>query len=120
MKEKYTKEKEELKSINEKLKKENEILKKEHEQKMKDVKLANEASNKLKSILEDIGAKIPNVMLDNTYDIEEDELVITRGVAGLVLNIDEAKDIIIKSIKDQTKEPIEIQAEYKECPEIDI
>ena len=41
------------------IQKENEILKKEHEQKMKDVKLANEASNKLKSILEEMEKLTP-------------------------------------------------------------
>ena len=59
MKDKYNQEIEELKSKNDAIKKENEILKKEYEQKMNDVKLANEASNKLKITLEEIEKMTP-------------------------------------------------------------
>ena len=45
---------EELKNKNDTLKKENETLKKNSEQKMKDVKAANKASNKLKVIMNEI------------------------------------------------------------------
>ena len=43
-----------VKNKNDEIKKENENMKKDYEQKMNDVKLSNQASNKLKNILEEI------------------------------------------------------------------
>ena len=56
---KYEEEIKVLKDKNDEVKKENEILKKDYEKKMNDVKLANEASNKLKNTLEEIKKMTP-------------------------------------------------------------
>ena len=53
-KEKFNQEIKELKLKNSELKKENGILKSDYEKKMKDIKLANEASNKLKKTMEEM------------------------------------------------------------------
>ena len=59
-KEKFNQEIKELKLKNNELKKENGILKADHEKKMKDIKLATEASNKLKKTLEDLNNIAPS------------------------------------------------------------
>ncbi len=73
----------------------------------------------LNRILNELNAKIPNAMIDNTYYVEENNLVITKGTAGVVINIDSAKEAIINGIKSGNNE-IQIETLYTECPEIDI
>lgn len=74
----------------------------------------------LDSIIKDIGAKLPNVMIDNSYYIEENELIINRGTAGVILNVEETKALILANITKQQNSPLEIEPVYSECPEIDI
>ena len=74
----------------------------------------------LDKILNEIEVKLPNALVDNTYDVEEDELIITRGVDGLVIDKNAAKEAIIKSIKEMNNEPIELKTINAKCPEIDI
>lgn len=76
----------------------------------------------LENLLKEIEAKLPNVMTDNTYDVEEEEreLVITRGTSGIVIDLADAKNTIIDKIKNGDTEEIEIKTVFKECPEIDI
>lgn len=74
----------------------------------------------LTNILNEFNAKLPNAMIDNTYYIEEDELIIKRGTDGIVINSESAKQEILDAIKDGNIKEIELQTEYKECPEIDI
>lgn len=72
------------------------------------------------NVLEGINAKLPNSMADNTYCVEDDELIITRGVDGLVVDIQVAKQTIIDAIKNGNIYEIEIETKYQKCPEIDI
>ncbi len=74
----------------------------------------------LEKILKEFETKVPNSMIDNTYYIENDKLIITRGNAGVKIDIEYAKQQILEHIKKQEEKPIEIRIEYKECPEIDI
>jgi len=74
----------------------------------------------LNQIVEDINAKLPNAMKDNTYCIENEELIITRGKEGFVLNKEEMKLAIIESIKGEKKEPVKVEPILEKCPEIDI
>ena len=67
-----------------------------------------------------LNANLPKGMRDNTYCIEEDKLIITRGTAGEAVNVEEMKKVIMDAIKNGTSETIEIKTQYKECPEIDI
>lgn len=76
--------------------------------------------NLLNSFLQEINAKLPDSMADNTYSIEEDKLIITKGTAGIVVDFEDAKQQIIENIKQGKNEEIELKVEYKECPEIDI
>ena len=74
----------------------------------------------LNAILLELNSKLPNAMTDNTYCIEEDKLIITRGRAGEVIDIENAKKAIIDAIRIGKTKQIELRTEHKECPEIDI
>ena len=54
-----------------------------------------------------LNANLPKGMRDNTYCIEEDKLIITRGTAGETVNVEEMKKIIMDAIKNGTSETIE-------------
>lgn len=74
----------------------------------------------LEKVIGEIEAKLPNAMVDNTYFIDDDELVITRGTDGIIINLEDAKNKIIDAIKNGRNEEIEIETEYAKCPNIDI
>ena len=74
----------------------------------------------LENVLKGFNSKLPNAMVDNTYCIEDNELIITRGVAGIVVDVESAKQEIINNIQSENNSKIEIKTIYKECPEIDI
>jgi len=71
-------------------------------------------------VLEGFNAKIPNSMADNTYFIENNELIITRGIDGLVINTEIAKQQVVECIKNGADKEIIIETMYQKCPEIDI
>lgn len=74
----------------------------------------------LDDIIRDLNAKVPNTMVDNTYCIEDGNLIITRGVAGIVIDDELAKQAILNAIKTESREEVELTTKYVECPEIDI
>lgn len=74
----------------------------------------------LDDFMKSINSKLPDAMIDNTYSIEDDELVITRGTAGLVLDIEKNKENIIQLAKQGTLTNVELETKHSECPEIDI
>ena len=78
------------------------------------------SESELEKVLNEIEAKLPNVMVDNTYDIEDNELIITRGTDGVAIDINDAKEKIVNEIKAGNKEELEIATVLKKCPEIDI
>jgi len=74
----------------------------------------------LENILKDINSKIPEAMLDNTYSVEEDELIITKGKDGVSIEKEEAKELIVQALTDWDNKKIEIKIIDAKCPEIDI
>lgn len=74
----------------------------------------------LDKILNDISTKLEDAMIDNTYCIENDKLIITRGKSGLALNIEKAEEDILREIKEKSNKKIILEIESKDCPEIDI
>lgn len=78
----------------------------------------------LDKIIEDIMAKIPNRVIESSYYIEEDNLIISSGKAGIIVKKEEFKTRIIKAIEQQIKgmeiKNIEIPIEQKEPEKIDI
>lgn len=76
----------------------------------------------LKNFLNEINVKMPDAMQDNTYSIEEDdkELIITRGKAGKVIDIENAKKQIIEAIQTGSDGVLTLKIDNAECPEINI
>ena len=74
----------------------------------------------LNDIIEGIDAKLPNAMIDNTYNIEEDELIITRGTSGVAINKDKSKETIIEMAKQGNLQDVNLETVHQECPDIDV
>lgn len=72
----------------------------------------------LKDILGDVASKIPGIVEESSYYIDEDELIITKGKDGLVIKEEELKNRIIAAIG--TEEDIQIPVEEGKPEPIDI
>lgn len=87
-------------------------------------KQINMSEDELNKIVDDISAKIPDVVVDSSYYIEESELIISSGKSGIQVKKEELKDEIKKEIQKQVKGQnvgtIEIPTEEKEPQKIDI
>ena len=72
--------------------------------------------------IRDISSKLPNAVIQNSYYIEEEELIIVKGSAGDSIKEEDLKNSILDSIKNITQkyEIIEIPTEYVEPDEIDL
>ena len=75
-----------------------------------------------KQAIEDIGVNLPGVIIESSHDIEEDELIITRGKAGIVVNTEELLKEVKENLNDVNKKEycIVIPVEHKEPEPIDI
>ncbi len=75
-----------------------------------------------KQSIEDIGVNLPGVIIESSYAVEEDELLITKGKAGVVINTEELLQQVKENLRDINKEPnkIEIPVEEKVPEPIDI
>ena len=75
-----------------------------------------------KQTINDIGANLPGIMMESSYSIEEDELIIIRGKEGIAIST----DTLLSEVKDmlndihETDNTIEIPVETKTPQEIDI
>lgn len=75
-----------------------------------------------KQTIEDIGVNLPGIIIESSHAVENDELIITKGKAGIVINTDK----LLNSVKDRlndrnsTDDYIEIPVEHKEPEPIDI
>lgn len=87
-------------------------------------KSININEEELNKIIDDISAKIPGVVIESSYYIEGENLIISNGKAGIAVKKEEFKKIIIKTIENQIKgrqvEDIEIPIEQKEPKKIDL
>lgn len=71
--------------------------------------------------IEDISSKLPGSMIDNSYYIEDEKLIIVKGKEGLSVKEDELKQEIINEIKNiQGSNIITIPTENTKPGEIDI
>ena len=80
------------------------------------------SKEKLNSLIENISSNLPNALIQSSYYIEENKLIITRGSSGLIINKDdflEKINIIINNIKEEINE-INIPTINKNPEEIDI
>lgn len=87
----------------------------------KEIKLNEEELNK---IIDDISSKIPGVVVESSYYIENDSLIITNGQTGIQVKKQQFKDEIIETIKNKVKgkqiEDINIPIEEKKPDKINI
>lgn len=74
----------------------------------------------LTEMLNGISKKIPGSVKESSYYIEGDKLVVTRGVAGIAVKIDEMKKQIIEQIKNPVKNYLEIAVTNVEANEINV
>ncbi len=72
--------------------------------------------------VDDISAKLPGAVVQNSYYIEDDELIIVKGTEGLSVKKDELKENILAQIGDVTNaySTIEIPVEDAKPDEIDV
>ena len=77
---------------------------------------------KLDSKIKDISSKIPGALVENSYYIEDEELIIVRGKKGLQIKKDELKENIIQKMNEisQKYEITEIPVQETEPEEIDL
>lgn len=72
--------------------------------------------------INDIGANLPGILVESSYSIEDDKLIILRGKEGVVVNteglLSEVKDML--NDIHETENVIEIPVETKAPQEIDI
>ena len=74
----------------------------------------------LDNIVKDIKNKVPNAVIEPTYCIEGEELIITRGTKGYKINETDLKTKILEKIKLNNKENINIETYLSEPGEINI
>lgn len=72
--------------------------------------------------IDDISSKLPGAVVESSYYIEEEDLIIVKGTEGIAIKKDELKDIIINAIKNiETKYTIiTIPTENAEPEAIDL
>lgn len=92
-----------------------------NEQIEKEIKYNEEQLNK---IVEDISAKVPNLVVESSYYIEEENLIISSGKEGIKVNEEKFKEIIIETIKKQVQgqivDLVQIPTYQKQPEKIDI
>lgn len=74
----------------------------------------------LNNVIQGIKNNIPNAVINPTYCIEDNELIITKGTEGLTINKDELKDKIIEKFKLDSDANIAISTYMVKPEEIDI
>ena len=82
----------------------------------------------LNQFVEDIRSKLPGIVIEPSYYIENDKLFVTKGTDGIEVKKDELKNQIVLSITERNllemtdgfKQKIEIPAESAEASDIDM
>lgn len=75
-----------------------------------------------KQLLEDIGVNLPGIIIESTYSVEDDELLITKGKEGICVDADELLNKVKERLSDinSNDDDIEISVKSKKPEEIDI
>ena len=76
----------------------------------------------LNSTIKDISTKMKDRVVENSYYVEDEELIIVRGTAGYIIKEDELKNKIHDQISNihVNYQVVEIPVEYKEPDSIDL
>ena len=72
--------------------------------------------------IEDIGVNIPGIVIESSYSVEDEELIITKGTAGIKVDTENLLNIVKEKLNDvySNDDYIEIPVIYKEPEPIDI
>ncbi len=72
--------------------------------------------------IEDIGVNLPGVIIESSYAVEENELIITKGKSGIVIQTEELLEKVKQKLKEinHKEEDIEIPVIEKEPEPINI
>lgn len=62
----------------------------------------NYNSDKLDNIIQNMSVEIPNIVVQPTYYINNNELILTKGSPGNLLDENETKEIILSAIEEET------------------
>lgn len=75
-----------------------------------------------KQTIEDIGVNLPGIIIESSYAIEDDTLIITKGKAGIVINTDTLLNTVKDKLKDihTNEDYIDIPVNQKDPEPIDI
>ena len=75
-----------------------------------------------KQTINDIGANLPGILIESSYSVEDDELIITRGKEGVVISSDTLLSQVKEMLNDihETENVIKIPVETKTPQEIDV
>ncbi len=75
-----------------------------------------------KQNIQDISVNLPGVVIESSYSVEDDELIITKGKAGVIVDTDKLYEEVKESLNNinANDEIIEIPVSQKEPEEIDI
>ena len=75
-----------------------------------------------KQTISDLNANLPGVVIETSYAIEEDELIITKGKAGISIEVDKLLEQVKNRLNDinSNEDYIEIPVVNKEPEEINI
>ena len=76
----------------------------------------------LNSTIKDVGAKMPDALVQNSYYVEDENLIIVKGKAGYVIEEEKLKDNIYAQLRNihTSYQVIEIPVTYKEPGDIDL
>lgn len=76
----------------------------------------------LKSTINDISAKMKDRVIESSYYVEDEELIIVKGTAGYIIKEEELKDKVYTQLKNihSNYQVIEIPVEYKEPDPINL
>jgi len=74
----------------------------------------------LENLIEDIAVRLPGTVSNPTYYISEDTLIITRGIAGVTINVEETKTLILTELERNTEENVELNLIMTEPTQINI
>lgn len=76
-------------------------------------------TDKLDNVIDNMSLEIPNLVVEPSYYISDNELILTKGIAGNALDKDATKQMIISSI-DEEKESITLPVNSVQPEAIDI
>lgn len=76
----------------------------------------------MKSTINDINSKMKDSVIEYSYYIEDNNLIVVKGKAGYVIKVEELTEKIIKQLKNihAPYQEVEIPVEYKEPDDVDL